>query len=58
MLVATGARSIGAACGLALAAWLFAATLIELAERVRLFARAAAGGVCGARCACRAPPGA
>ncbi|HEV8679640.1 MAG TPA: cytochrome c-type biogenesis CcmF C-terminal domain-containing protein, partial [Stellaceae bacterium] len=29
--------SIGAACGLALAAWLFAATLSELAERVRLF---------------------
>ncbi|MBV9150193.1 MAG: heme lyase CcmF/NrfE family subunit [Alphaproteobacteria bacterium] len=37
-LAATGARSIGAACGLALAAWLFAATLTELAERVRLFA--------------------
>src|ERR1700726_200897 len=37
-LAATGARSIGAACGLALAAWLFAATLSELAERVRLFA--------------------
>jgi len=35
-LAATGARSIGAACGLALAAWLFAATLSELAERVRL----------------------
>jgi cytochrome c-type biogenesis protein CcmF len=38
MLAATGARSIGAACGLALAAWLLAATMIELAERVRLFA--------------------
>ena len=37
-LAATGARSIGAACGLALAAWLFAATLSELAERLRLFA--------------------
>ncbi len=37
-LAATGARSIGAACGLALAAWVFAATLTELAERVRLFA--------------------
>jgi cytochrome c-type biogenesis protein CcmF len=37
-LAATGARSIGAACGLALAAWLFAATLSELAERIRLFA--------------------
>jgi len=38
VLVAGGARSIGAACGLALAAWLFGATMIELAERVRLFA--------------------
>src|SRR5438128_8887008 len=37
-LVLTGAHSVGAACGLALAAWLFAATLTELAERVRLFA--------------------
>jgi len=37
-LAATGARSLGAACGLALAAWLLAATLTELAERVRLFA--------------------
>jgi cytochrome c-type biogenesis protein CcmF len=37
-LAAAGAHSIGAACGLALAAWLFAATLTELAERVRLAA--------------------
>jgi cytochrome c-type biogenesis protein CcmF len=37
-LAATGAHSIGAACGLALAAWLFAATLTELAERTRLVA--------------------
>jgi cytochrome c-type biogenesis protein CcmF len=37
-LAAAGTRSVGAACGLALAAWLFAATLSELAERVRLFA--------------------
>jgi cytochrome c-type biogenesis protein CcmF len=37
-LAATGAHSIGAACGLALAAWLFAATLTELAERVRVAA--------------------
>jgi cytochrome c-type biogenesis protein CcmF len=37
-LMVTGAQSIGAACGLALAAWLFAATLTELAERIRLFA--------------------
>ena len=38
VLIASGARSVGAACGLALAAWVFAATLTELAERVRLFA--------------------
>jgi cytochrome c-type biogenesis protein CcmF len=38
VLVAGGVRSVGAACGLALATWLFAATLTELAERVRLFA--------------------
>ncbi len=37
-LIVTGAHSIGAACGLALAAWLFVGTMIELAERVRLFA--------------------
>src|SRR5438874_9918472 len=36
-MAAAGVRSIGAACALALAAWLFAATLTELAERVRLF---------------------
>ena len=33
-----GVRSLGAACGLALAAWLMAATLAELAARLRLFA--------------------
>ncbi|HVC56554.1 MAG TPA: heme lyase CcmF/NrfE family subunit, partial [Stellaceae bacterium] len=37
-LAATGARSLGAACGLALAAWLLAATVSELAERLHLFA--------------------
>ncbi|HEV2335912.1 MAG TPA: heme lyase CcmF/NrfE family subunit, partial [Stellaceae bacterium] len=37
-LAATGARSVGAACGLALAAWILAGTLSELAERVRFFA--------------------
>jgi cytochrome c-type biogenesis protein CcmF len=37
VLIASGARSVGAACGLALAAWLFAATLAELADRIRLF---------------------
>ena len=37
-LAATGARSIWPACGLALAAWVFAGTMTELAERVRLFA--------------------
>ncbi|HEX3537270.1 MAG TPA: heme lyase CcmF/NrfE family subunit [Stellaceae bacterium] len=36
-LVAAGVHSIGAACGLALAAWLFVSTMVELAERVRLF---------------------
>jgi len=37
-LAAMGVKSLGAACGLALAAWLLAATVSELAERVRLFA--------------------
>jgi cytochrome c-type biogenesis protein CcmF len=37
-LVATGGHSVGAACGLGLAAWLFAATIVEFGERVRLFA--------------------
>src|SRR5437588_902977 len=37
-LAATGAHSIGAACGLALAAGLFAGTVTGLAERVRLAA--------------------
>jgi cytochrome c-type biogenesis protein CcmF len=36
-LIIAGVHSIGAACGLALAAWLFAATITEWAERVRLF---------------------
>src|SRR5256714_12102503 len=36
-MAAAGARSVGAACAPALAAWLFAATLPQLAERVRLF---------------------
>jgi cytochrome c-type biogenesis protein CcmF len=37
VLAIAGIRSLGAACGLALAAWLFAATASELAERVHLF---------------------
>ena len=37
VLALSGARSLGAACGLALASWLLAATLAELAERTRLF---------------------
>jgi len=37
-LAAAGADSLGAACGLALAAWLLAATIVEWAERVHLFA--------------------
>ena len=36
-MAATGAHSLGAACGLGLAAWLLAATATELAERLRLF---------------------
>jgi cytochrome c-type biogenesis protein CcmF len=43
VLLATGARSVGAACGLALAAWLFAATAVELTERIRLFDGPVAG---------------
>ena len=37
VLLATGGKSVGGACGLGLAAWLFAATLAELADRVRMF---------------------
>jgi cytochrome c-type biogenesis protein CcmF len=37
-LALMGVRSLGAACGLGLAAWLLAATVTEWAERVRLFA--------------------
>ncbi|MGE5272087.1 MAG: heme lyase CcmF/NrfE family subunit [Thiohalocapsa sp.] len=37
VLMAAGMSSLGAACGLALAAWLLAATATELAERVHLF---------------------
>ena len=36
-MLVMGYRSVGAACGLALAAWLLAATAIEWAERIRLF---------------------
>src|SRR5205085_1536782 len=36
-LVAAGVRSVGAACGLALAAWLFTAVVVEFTERIRLF---------------------
>jgi cytochrome c-type biogenesis protein CcmF len=36
ILIASGVKSVGAACGLALAAWLFAATIAEAAERVRV----------------------
>src|SRR5580700_5727636 len=35
-LSVTGAKSIGAACGLALAAWVLVATIVEWAERIRL----------------------
>ncbi|HEX3861837.1 MAG TPA: heme lyase CcmF/NrfE family subunit [Stellaceae bacterium] len=37
VLAIAGVRSIGAACGLALAAWLLIGTAVELAERVHLF---------------------
>jgi cytochrome c-type biogenesis protein CcmF len=37
VLVASGARSVGAAAGLGLAAWLFAATMAELSDRIGLF---------------------
>jgi cytochrome c-type biogenesis protein CcmF len=37
-LALMGVRSLGAACGLGLAAWLLAATVTEWVERVRLFA--------------------
>src|SRR4051794_19402803 len=36
VLIASGAGSVGAASGLGLAAWLFAATLAELADRIGL----------------------
>src|SRR3954447_11803727 len=42
VLIASGARSVGASCGLGLAAWLFAATFVELAERIALFDGSAA----------------
>lgn len=38
-----GVKSLGAACGLALAAWLFAATVVEWAERIRLFSEPLSG---------------
>jgi cytochrome c-type biogenesis protein CcmF len=37
VLAVMGVHSLGAACGLALAAWLFIGTAIEFAERVHLF---------------------
>jgi len=36
-MLVMGYRSVGAACGLALSAWLLAATIIEWAERIHLF---------------------
>jgi cytochrome c-type biogenesis protein CcmF len=36
-LFMAGFKSVGPACGLALAAWLFTSTMIELVERLRLF---------------------
>ncbi|MBV8889784.1 MAG: heme lyase CcmF/NrfE family subunit [Alphaproteobacteria bacterium] len=40
-----GARSLGAACGLGIAAWLLLATVAEWAERVRLFAEPLGGSL-------------
>ncbi|MBV8777416.1 MAG: cytochrome c biogenesis protein CcsA, partial [Alphaproteobacteria bacterium] len=37
-MIVAGFSSVGAACGLALAAWLVVATVVEWAERIRLFA--------------------
>src|SRR5580700_11381286 len=44
-LSVTGAKSIGAACGLALAAWVLVATIVEWAERIRLFSEPLGGSV-------------
>ncbi|HEY1796652.1 MAG TPA: heme lyase CcmF/NrfE family subunit [Stellaceae bacterium] len=41
-LVLAGVKSVWPACGLALAAWLFAGTVIELADRIGLFREPAA----------------
>ncbi len=41
-LALTGVKSVWPACGLALAAWLFAGTMIELVDRVGLFREPAA----------------
>src|SRR3984957_15312744 len=42
-MIIMGFRSVGAACGLALAAWLLAATIIEWAERIHLFSEPLGG---------------
>ena len=44
-LAAMGVSSLGAACGLALAAWLLAGTVIEWTERVHLFSEPLGGSV-------------
>ncbi len=58
VLALTGAASLGAACGMALAAWVLAAVVVEWAERIHLFSEPLGASASGARCACRAPPGA
>src|SRR5580692_7580766 len=40
-----GAKSLGAACGLALAAWVLTATIVEWAERIRLFSEPLGGSL-------------
>src|ERR1700722_13090544 len=44
-MIIMGFRSVGAACGLALAAWLLVATIIEWSERIHLFSEPLRGSV-------------
>src|SRR5580692_2765941 len=44
-LALMGAKSLGAACGLALAAWVLTATIVEWAERIRLFSEPLGGSL-------------
>jgi cytochrome c-type biogenesis protein CcmF len=44
-MIVMGFKSVGAACGLALAAWLLTAVIVEWAERIRLFSEPLGGSV-------------